>query len=577
MILTKEINIKINRGNIGIYRKINKNFNINDKIKILPEQLSKNSSERILAKCDICGKELETNYMNYTRNFEKHQLYTCKKCSNEKCKKTSLELYGVDNPSKSVEIKEKIKNIFLEKYGVENPQNLDIIKNKTKQTNLEKYECEYTLQNKNVKEKSKETLLKKYGVDNYSKNENWLNQVIKTSNKKYGVDFYSQTDESRNKAIETNLEKYGVEHPRQLEENRNKIKVYIKEYNDEKLKKFIEKYNILKVEDDICICYCDKCYNNFEISKSLLKNRYRINTTLCLICNPTGSRLSGLEIQLYDFIKENYDGEILRNKRIILDNEYELDIYIPELKLAFEFNGIYWHNELYKNNNYHKEKSDLCEKKGIQLIHIWQDDWLYKQEIIKSIILNKLRKNNHKIYARKCLIKEIDSKISNNFLKYNHIQGKNNGKINIGLYYDDELVSLMTFGKKRLFMKSSSKEGEYELLRFCNKINTSVIGGASKLFHYFIKNYKPKQIITYADRSYSNGNLYKQLGFEFIHKTEPNYYYVIDGIRKHRFGFRKDVLVKEGFDTSKTEHEIMIDREIYRIYNAGNLKYEYIN
>jgi len=135
----------------------------------------------------------------------------------------------------------------------------------------------------------------------------------------------------------------------------------------------------------------------------------------------------------------------------------------------------------------------------------------------------------------------------------------------------------MTFGKKRLFMKSTSEEGEYELLRFCNKLNTSVIGGASRLFSYFIKNYNPKEVVSYADRSFSNGNLYKQLGFSFIHKTEPNYYYVVDGIRKHRFGFRKDILVKEGFDVTKTEHEIMLEREIFRIYNAGNLKFIYHN
>ena len=206
--------------------------------------------------------------------------------------------------------------------------------------------------------------------------------------------------------------------------------------------------------------------------------------------------------------------------------------------LAFEFNGVYWHNELYKNKNYHLEKTEKCLKQGIQLIHIWEDDWNYKQEIVKSMILNKLGKTHNKIYARKCEIKEINNnKLIKKFLDQNHIQGSIGSFIKMGLFYDNELVSLMTLGKKRKFMNSSSKDGEWELLRFCNKLNTNVIGGASKLFKYFIKKYNPKEIITYADRSYSNGNLYKQLGFNFLHKTEPNYYYVIDGIRKHRFGF----------------------------------------
>ena len=114
------------------------------------------------------------------------------------------------------------------------------------------------------------------------------------------------------------------------------------------------------------------------------------------------------------------------------------------------------------------------------------------------------------------------------------------------------------------------------MLRFCNKLNTNIIGGASKLFKHFVENYKSKEITTYADRSISQGRLYETLGFKFIKKTEPNYYYIIDGIRHHRFNFRKDVLVKQGYDPNKTEHEIMLERNIYRIYDSGNLKFKYI-
>lgn len=124
----------------------------------------------------------------------------------------------------------------------------------------------------------------------------------------------------------------------------------------------------------------------------------------------------------------------------------------------------------------------------------------------------------------------------------------------------------MTFGNRRVSMgKKTTNEGEYELLRFCNKLNTNVIGGASRLFKYFINNYNPLEITTYADRSISQGKLYETLGFKFFGKTEPNYYYIIDGIRHHRFNFRKDKLIKEGFDANKTEHQIMIDRKIYNI------------
>ena len=277
------------------------------------------------------------------------------------------------------------------------------------------------------------------------------------------------------------------------------------------------------------------------------------------------------------FIKNNYKGEILFNNKSII-NPYEIDIYIPELKLAFEFNGLYWHNEEHRENNYHLNKTELCEKQGIQLIQIFEDDWLYKQNIIKSIVLNKLNKTINKIFARKTEIKEVyDNKLISEFLDKNHIQGFVGSKVKLGLFYEDELVSLMTFGNRRVAMgKKATNDGEYELLRFCNKLRTNIIGGASKLFKYFIKNYNPEEITTYADRSISQGQLYKTLGFTFNGKTEPNYYYIIDGIRHHRFNFRKDKLVKEGFDSNKTEHEIMLDRNIYRIYDSGNLKYNYV-
>jgi hypothetical protein len=133
----------------------------------------------------------------------------------------------------------------------------------------------------------------------------------------------------------------------------------------------------------------------------------------------------------------------------------------------------------------------------------------------------------------------------------------------------------MTFGKKRTFMNSKSSNREYEMLRFCNKLNTNVIGGASKIFNYFIKNHNPIEITTYADRSHSNGNLYKKLGFEFIHKTQTNYFYVNKKKREHRFNYRKDILVKEGYDKKMTEHEIMLSRNIYRIFDSGSLKYRW--
>jgi hypothetical protein len=131
----------------------------------------------------------------------------------------------------------------------------------------------------------------------------------------------------------------------------------------------------------------------------------------------------------------------------------------------------------------------------------------------------------------------------------------------------------MTFGCLRKSMGNNSIEDAYELFRFCNKLNTTVIGGADKLLKYFIKTYKPNEIISYADRRWSQGQLYKKLGFEFIHNSKPNYFYINNCKREYRFKYRKDVLVKEGFDKNKTEREIMEERGFNRIYDCGNKKY----
>jgi hypothetical protein len=250
-----------------------------------------------------------------------------------------------------------------------------------------------------------------------------------------------------------------------------------------------------------------------------------------------------------------------------------LDIYIPYHNIAFEFDGLYWHNELYKDANYHLNKTELCEEKGIKLIHIFEDEWTYKQDIVKSRVKNLLGLSNDKIFARKCVIKEVKTENKTKFLDENHIQGSVGSSVNLGLYYKDELVSIMTFGSLRKNMGRNFIDGHYELLRFCNKLDSNVIGGASKLFKHFINNYNPIEVISYADRRWSQGGLYDNLGFEFIKNSVPNYFYVVKGKRMNRYNFRKDILVKEGYDADKSEREIMSGRKIYRIYDCGNKLY----
>ena len=293
----------------------------------------------------------------------------------------------------------------------------------------------------------------------------------------------------------------------------------------------------------------------------------------CPKCANNGPSKS--EVEIYKFIKQ-FISNIKKSDRKVLKGK-ELDIYIPELNLAIEYNGLYWHSDLYKNRLYHLNKLKLANSNNIKLIQIFEDEWMYKQDIVKSRLLNIIGKTPNKLYARKCEIREVESKDSSNFLEQNHIQGKLGAKVKLGLYYDNELVSLMTFGNLRKNLGSTSKEGSYELLRFCNKLNTTVIGGASKLFKYFITNYNPINIISYADRRWSEGNLYYNLGFKLLGETKPNYFYTNKRFlkRESRFKYRKDILVKQGFNPNKSEHEIMKERGYARTYDCGTLKFEY--
>ena len=187
----------------------------------------------------------------------------------------------------------------------------------------------------------------------------------------------------------------------------------------------------------------------------------------------------------------------------------------------------------------------------------------------------KMTNQKFDIFIYENLKYNFDIEPLNKFLEDNHIQGKLGAKVRVGLYHNEELVSLMTFGSLRKSLGSKSQEGDWELLRFCNKLNTNVVGGASKLLKYFINNYKPDNIISYADRRWSEGNLYYNLGFKLVGETRPNYFYLNTSRRESRFKYRKDILVKQGYDPNKTEREIMKERGYLRIYDCGTLKFEY--
>ncbi len=433
---------------------------------------------------------------------------------------------------------EKTKTTNIEKYGVENVAQLSNVQEKMKITRVERYGVEHSLQSKEISNKFKNTCINKYGKDNPWKNKTIINNI---------------KDKKTNKIVNNLKDKYLLD---------------VKNYSIGTTKKFNK--GLVKL-------YCEKCKKEYEISYLKLNYRLSNNIDSCILCTPYNPNSNiGLERHFTEIL-DNLDIKYILRDRTILNGK-EIDIYIPDNKIGFEFNGVYWHSELEKPKDYHLNKTSLAKTKGIKLVHIWEDSCVNKQDIVKSRILNLLNKNKKSIYARKCTIKKVSSSDSREFLNMNHLQGNVNAAVKLGLYYNDELVSLMTFGKLRKNLGQKAEDNKYELMRFTNKLNTSVIGGASKLFKYFIKEYEPNRVISYADCDWTpneQDNLYTKLGFKYIGHTGLNYWWVVDGIRENRFKFRKDKLVREGADPLMTGVDVMHDKGYYRCFGTGNFKYEY--
>jgi len=314
------------------------------------------------------------------------------------------------------------------------------------------------------------------------------------------------------------------------------------------------------------------CNNVFDANPG---NFLNLNNR-CPYCALKGK--SEKEIEVFDYIKRIYNKEVIHLFKI--DN-IEIDIFIPDLKIGIEYNGLYWHSEQNgKTKNYHINKTNIMKQHGYRLIHIFEDEWINKQEIVKSKLMHILGlSNGEKIYARKCVIREITKLEKDLFLNNNHIQGSDNSSIRLGLFNNNQLVSVMSFSKPRGGIgKNTGKKDQYELVRFASLKDMIVIGAFGKLLKYFISNYNFKKIITYADLRWSiDNNIYKETRFNYIRTTPPNYWYADRNFRYHRYGFRKQVLKKkfpEIYNNTLTEFEIMNQTSFYRVWDCGNYVYE---
>lgn len=446
-----------------------------------------------------------------------------------------------------------------------------------------------TCKTKESNERRMQTIMKKYNgkasprtiSSAKSRSKNLYIKGRKTLQEKYGVINPSQLADHLDKCRQTLINRYGVNH-------QSKIPHVIELKKEQRLDFLQQLTNSVKIIDilppeeyknelfqtpcDNIKFNCNNCNKDEILNYETFKWRARNINTVCSSCSGITSG-SNAQYEIAEFIK-TFDPNIEVNNKSII-HPLELDIVSEEHKIAIEYDGIYWHSfnrtENAAERRYHLNKTLRCQENNYQLIHIFENEWINKREIVKSRLTSLFGKSN-RIYARKCRVEEISSKESSAFIDYHHIQGNVKSSVHLALIYKNQIVAVMTFRKPRF-----NKKVQWEIIRFCTIYNTNIIGGASKLFKAFVNKYQPNSVISYADRRWGEGKVYLKLGFKHVSSTSPNYYYYKQGSLNllNRINFQKHKLPKLliNFNSTLTEAENMFNNNYRRIWDCGNQKY----
>lgn len=300
-------------------------------------------------------------------------------------------------------------------------------------------------------------------------------------------------------------------------------------------------------------------------------DNWRNKNSRCPKCNNIGTSIQ--EQELFNLVYSIDNTAYQRDRNII--SPLELDMVVPSKKIAIEYCGLYWHSDrVNKKRNYHIDKLNKCAEAGYTLITIFEDEWVTKKDIVKSRLSSILGKDLIRLHARKCVITPISSNAASMFCKENHLQGNVVGNcIRLGSFYGEDLIGILTLSVPSIAKGSSnSRDGVYELSRFCCKVGYRIPGLFTKMLSYFMKHYKFKSIMSYADRRWSIGNMYEKAGFIKYGSTLPNYWYFKNNDntkRFHRFALRKTKADSKDI----TEWDIRQSQGWNRIWDCGSLKY----
>ena len=475
-----------------------------------------------------------------------------------------------------------------QKYGVTTVNAIPGVNARREQTMIDRFGVPFAAQNADVMSKRTAT------VKNHSDAQRAARtlRARETFIQRYGVDHHMQTAASLDKQQATNIQRYGVARPMQSPEIAAKASATQRQHTQ------IQRQHKLSAQQQTLFTnHGVSAASRVGIAISALailddptlfteyastRSREQVSTDLGIHmhtvymyarkhnCQSVFQKpsMSKFEREVGDFFLGLGITTVSGDRSILAGRE--LDIWVPDHQLAVECSGLYWHSENSsgRTREYHATKFKSCWAQNINLVTIWEDQWNNQQIQIKNRILHMLKLSPRVASARQCTVKLIDNATAADFLQQHHLQGKSRAKINLGLFNNNQLVAVMTFGQPRF-----STHADWELIRYA--CAGSVPGAARKLFAYFVNEYRPDSVLSYADNSWGPGNMYQTLGFDFV-KSQTGYWYTDYHHRFNRMGYQKHKivsLVPDGAD--KTEWQIAQELGLDRIWDCGQSTYQW--
>lgn len=512
--------------------------------KLYLDDIKLKKGDTLLIKCDACPTKETVKFRSFKSFIGKKFINGKTYCASCLRKQTNLYKYGVENLSQSPEIQAKIKANSLEKYGTEHFLSAKEIRNKIDQTNIEKYGNKNIFQVEEIKQKSK-----------------------KTMNEKYGVDYSLQSKEIKKKFEKSMFEKYGALTAMRSFELKEKRRTSIQSVIADKIFEFKHITPMFEKDEFIGInkfykWKCNDCNTTFEDHLDYG------HIPRCPRCHPKMIKINRRQQELVKWMDTVLDIPNIQLQEKNLIHPYEISIYIPQRDIGFDLISLYWDAESQgKDKNYHINKISKAVSKDVELFLIFEDEWVNKQKIIKSIIKQKLGLHNKILLREDCFIQEISNREARFFYNKNHLQGHVNSLFNYGLFHQKEgLIACLSASKSRF-----NPNYQWEVTRFANRINIEIYESFEILFNHF-REQQTGSVIAYADCRYFDSYVYQQAGFKHVSRSEPNYFYTNYQDRHNRLQFQKNRLKGKikYFDPEMTEWQNMQMNGWDRIWDCGS-------